>query len=83
MLQFLQADYINISIISGSKPDSTFPFSRFPIEETIEEEEYYYWENLITRLLSRPSFTHNIEILLTESNPRTKKWLICCCYNPF
>ena len=39
-------------------------------------------ENLITRLLSRHSFPHDIEILLIELNLRKKKWLICCCYNP-
>ena len=39
-------------------------------------------ENLITRLLSRHSFPHDIEILFIELNLRKKKWLICCCYNP-
>ena len=37
---------------------------------------------MITRLLSRHSFPHDIEILLIELNLRKKKWLICCCYNP-
>ena len=39
-------------------------------------------ESLITRLLSRYSFPHDIEILFIELNLRKKKWLICCCYNP-
>ena len=39
-------------------------------------------ENLITRLLSRHSFPHDIEILFIEFNLRKKKWLICSCYNP-
>ena len=39
-------------------------------------------ENLITRLLSRHSFPHDIEILFIELNLRKKQWLICSCYNP-
>ena len=37
---------------------------------------------MITRLLSRHSFLHYIEILLIELNLRKKKWLLYCCYNP-
>ena len=39
-------------------------------------------ENLITKLLSRHLFPHDIEIIFTELNLRQKKWLICCRYNP-
>ena len=38
-------------------------------------------EYLITRVLLRHSFLHDIEILL-ELKLKKKKWLICCCYNP-
>ena len=38
-------------------------------------------ESLITRLSSRHSFPHDIEILL-KLNLRKNKWLICCCYSP-
>ena len=37
---------------------------------------------MITRLLSRHTFPHDLEILFIELNLRKKKWLICCCYNP-
>ena len=39
-------------------------------------------ENVITRLLPRHSFPHDIEILLIELRLRKKECLICFCYNP-
>ena len=93
MLQFLLADYIDILMISESKLDGAFPSSQFQIygfrtPYRLDRTDrgggilLFVRENLITRLLSRHSFPHDIEILLIELNLRKKKWLICCCYNP-
>ena len=93
MLQLLLADYIDILMICESKLDSTFPSSQFQIYSfrtpyRLDRTDrgggtlLFVRENLITRLLSRHSFPHDIEILLIELNLRKKKWLICCCYNP-
>ena len=93
MLQLLLADYIDILMISESEVDSTFPFLEFQIygfrtlnrlDRTDRGGEILLFvrENLITRLLSRHSFPHDIEILLTELNLIKKKWIVCCCYNP-
>ena len=84
MLQFLLADYIDILMISESKLDSTFPSLQFQIHDfrTPYRLDWtdrgggillFVRENLITRLLSRHSFPHDIEILLMELNLRKKK----------
>ena len=92
-LPFLLADYTDILMISESKLDGTFPSSQFQsygcrtpyrLDRTDRGGGILLFvrENLITRLLSRHSFPHDIEILLIELNLIKKKWLICCCYNP-
>ena len=92
MLQFLVADYIDILMISESKLDITFPSSQFQIygfrtPYRLDRTDrggvilLFARENLITKLLSRQFFLHDIEIL-TELNLRKKKWLIFCCCNP-
>ena len=86
------ADHIDILMISESKLDSTFPSSQFQtygfrtpyrLDRTDRGGAILLFvrENLITRLLSRHSFPHYIEILI-ELNFRKKKWLIRCCYIP-
>ena len=91
-LQFLLADYIDILMMSESKLDGIFPSSQFQIcfraSYRLDRNDrgggilLFVRESLITRLLSRYSFPHDIEILFIELNLRKKKWLICCCYNP-
>ena len=84
MLQSLLADYIDILMISESKLESTFPSSQFQINGfrtpyRLDRNDrgggtlLSVRENLITRLLSRHSFPHDIEILLIELNLRKKK----------
>ena len=93
MLQFLRADYSDILMISESKFDGTFPSSQFQIysfrtpyrldrNDTGVGILLFVRENLITKLLSRLSFPHDIEILFIELNLRKKKSQICWCYNP-
>ena len=92
MLQSLLADYIDILMISESKLDGKFPSSQFQIygfrtpyrldRNNRKGGILLVREDVITRLLSRHSFPHDIEILLIELNLRGKKWLICCYYNP-
>ena len=91
MLQFLLTDYVDILMISESKLDGTFPSSqiygfRRPCRLDWNDRGggilLFGRESLITRLLSRYSFPHDIEILFIELNLRKKKWLICYCYNP-
>ena len=73
MLQFLLVDYIDILMISESKLDSTFLSSQFQIygfrtpyrlDRTNRGGEILLFlrDNLITTLLSRHSFPHDIEI---------------------
>ena len=94
MLQFLLDDYIDILVLSESKLNGIFPTSQFQIYgfRTPYRLDRNKWavgillfvrENLITRLLSRHSFPYDIKILFTELNLGKKKWLICCCYNPY
>ena len=93
MLEFLLTDYIDIFMISESKLYSIFPSSQFQIYDfrtphRVDQTDrgggilLFVRKNLITKLLSRHSFPNDIEILLIKLNPRKKKWLICCCYNP-
>ena len=93
MLQFLLTDYLDTLMISESKLDGTFPYSQFQIygfrtPYRLDGNDkgagilLFVREDLITRLLSRHSFPHDIEILFVELNLRNKKCLICCCYNP-
>ena len=83
MLQFLLADYTDILMISQSKLDVTFPSSQFQIyglrtPYRVDRNDrgggilLFVRENLITRLLQRHSFPHDIEILLIELNLRKK-----------
>ena len=91
MLQFLRADYSDILMISESKFDGTFPSSQFQIYSfrtpyRLDRNDtgvgiLFVRENLITKLLSRLSFPHDIEIFI-ELNLRKKKSQICWCYNP-
>ena len=41
----------------------------------------YVRKKMITKLLSRHSFPHDIELLLIEWRLRKEKWQISCCYN--
>ena len=83
MLHFLLADYTDILMISESKLDVTFPSSQFQIYGLrIPYRVYrndrgggiflFVRENLVTRVWSRHSFPHDIEILFIELNLRKK-----------
>ena len=89
MLQFLLTDYVDILMISESKLDGTFPSAqiygfRRPYRLDWNDRGggilLFVRESLITRLLSRYSFPHDIEILFIELNLRKKKSQIW--YNP-
>ena len=80
-------------MISESKLDSIFPSLQFQIygfrtPYRLDRNDrgggilWFVRENLITRLLSRHTLPHDLEILFIELNLRKKKCLICCCYNP-
>ena len=65
MLQFLLADYTDI-FISESKLDGTFPSSQFQIYDFRTPYRLDRNDRGERILLSRHSFTHDIEILFTK-----------------
>ena len=65
MLQFLLADYTDI-FISESKLDGTFPSSQFQIFDFRTPYRLDRNDRGERILLSRHSFTHDIEILFTK-----------------
>ena len=82
-------DCVDLLLISETKIDSSFPTTQFHIDGcTIHRHDrdengggslLYVREDVPSTLLKTDS---KIEAFYVELNIRTKKWLLCCSYNP-
>ena len=82
-------DYVDLLLISETKIDSSFPTAQFHIDGyTIHRRDkdengggllLYIREDVPSALLKTDS---EIEAFYVELTIRTKKWLLCCSYNP-
>ena len=67
-------------MISETKIDESFPLSQFMIDRNLHGGGIlvYFRNNIISKLLN-PS---DIEAVFIEVNIKSKKWFLCCTYNP-
>ena len=67
-------------MISETKIDESFPLSQFMIDRNAHGGGILvYFRNNITSKLLNPS---DIEAVFIEMNIKSKKWFLCCTYNP-
>ena len=67
-------------MISETKIDESFPLSQFMIDRNPHGGGILvYFRNNITSKLLNPS---DIEAVFIEMNIKSKKWFLCCTYNP-
>ena len=84
---------IDILMISETKIDESFPLSQFMIDEFSmpyrRDREangggilVYFRNNITAKLLNFENLPSDIDAIFTEMNIKSKKWLLCCTYNP-
>ena len=84
---------INILIISETKIDESFPLSQFMIDGFSMPYRrdrnahgcgilVYFRNNITSKLLKIENLPSDIEAIFIEMNIKSKKWLLCCTYNP-
>ena len=82
----------DIFIICETKLDETFPAAQFSLQGFCDLYRFvrnsngggimfYIREHIPSRLIEK-KFRNNSEYFFVEINLRTKKWLLCCLYNP-
>ena len=93
LLSLLIGSKIDISLISETKIERTFPTSQFLMSgysnvNRLDRNDkgggivLFVKDNLITFPVSGFCFSEKTEIFCVELNLRKQKWLIFCCYNP-
>ena len=84
---------IDILLISETKIDESFPLSKFIIDGFSmlyrrDRNDHgggilvYFRNNITAKLLQLENLPSDIEAISTETNIKSKKWLLCCTYNP-
>ena len=83
---------IDILMISETKIDESFPLSQFMIDgfsmpyhrdkNTRGGILVYLRNNITSELLKIENLPSDIEAIFIEMNIKSKKWLVCCTYNP-
>ena len=80
-------------MISETRIDESFPLSQFMIDEFSmpyrRDREangggilVYFRNNITAKLLNFENLPSDIDAIFTEMNIKSKKWLLCCTYNP-
>ena len=80
-------------MISETWIDESFPLSQFMIDEFSMPYRrdrkangggilVYFRNNITAKLLKLENFPSDIDTIFTEMNIKSKKWLLCCRYNP-
>ena len=93
MLPMSVAQYVDILMLSETKLDSTFPsiqflINGFSVPYRLDQNSkgggilLYVRDKIIVLPLNRYSLPVHIKVLFFELNLRTRKWLVCCSYNP-
>ena len=84
---------IDILMISETKIDESFPLSQFmidgfPMPYRRDRNTHaggilvYFRNNITAKLLKLENPSLDIEAVFIEINIKSKKWLLCCTYNP-
>ena len=84
---------LDILMISGTKIDESFPLSQFMIDGFSMPYRHdrnahgggilvYFRNNVTSKLLKIENLPSDIEAIFIEMNIKSKKWLLCCTYNP-
>ena len=84
---------IDILMISETKIDESFPLSQFMIDGFSMPYRrnrnahgggilVYFRNNITSKLLKIENLPSDIEAIFIEMNIKSKKWLLCCTYNP-
>ena len=84
---------IDILTISERKIDESFPLSQFMIDGFSMPYRrdrnahgggilVYFRNNITSKLLKIENLPSDIEAIFIEMNIKSKKWLLCCTYNP-
>ena len=75
---------IDILMISETKIDESFPLSQFMIDRNAHGGGIlvYFRNNITSKLLKIENLPSDIEAIFIEMNIKSKKWLLCCTYNP-
>ena len=91
MVSLSVAQYVDISMLSETKLESTFPSTQFLINGFSIPHRFdrnskgcgiLLFYIIIVLALNRYSLPPHIEILCFELNLRNRKWFVCCSYNP-
>ena len=80
-------------MISETKIDESFPLSQFMIDGFSMPYRrdrnahgggilVYFRNNITSKLLKIENLPSDIEAIFIEMNIKSKKWLLCCTYNP-
>ena len=80
-------------MISETKIDESFPLSQFMIDGFSMPYRrdrnahgcgilVYFRNNITSKLLKIENLPSDIEAIFIEMNIKSKKWLVCCTYNP-
>ena len=80
-------------MISEAKIDESFPLSQFMIDGFSMPYRrdrnahgggilVYFRNNITSKLLKIENLPSDIEAIFIEMNIKSKKWLLCCTYNP-
>ena len=80
-------------MISETKIDDLFPLSQFMIDgfSMLYRRDrnahgggilVYFRNNITAKLLKLENLPSDIEAIFIEMNIKSKKWLLCCTYNP-
>ena len=84
---------IDILMISETKIDESFPLSQFMIDRFSmpycrDRNAHgggilvYFRNNITLKLLKTENLPSDIQAIFIEMNIKSKKWLLCCTYNP-
>ena len=84
---------LDILLISETKIDESFPLSQFMIDGFSMPYRrdrnahgggilVYFRNNITSKLLKIENLPSDIEAIFIEMNIKSKKWLVCCTYNP-
>ena len=71
-------------MISETKIDESFPLSQFMIDRNAHGGGIlvYFRNNITSKLLKIENLPSDMEAIFIEMNTKSKKWLLCCTYNP-
>ena len=76
-------------MISETKIDESFPLSQFmidgfsmPYRRDRNAILVYFRNNITSKLKKIENFPSDIEAIFVEMNIKSKKWRLCCTYNP-